>query len=310
MTGPDDSLSSPFRRLLADLCTPDLLRAGSDDGVISDAWRSIQASGYLDAMVPESDGGVGLSQQDVFPLVVLAGEYLLPLPFAETMLARALIGPCQSGVVQNSAIAIGRAHTSIGQPIGATHALVQCGAEFRLVPISDRAADGDPLLVAPSNGIDLTVIAAALSAANMSGMMLRVMAMCLDYANNRNQFGRPLGKFQVIQHNLAIMAEQVASAQVAARIGFSGSCFAANRVAVAKIRTSEAAAVICTHAHALFGAIGMTAEFDLHLYTQQLQRQRMANGSEAYWAELLGLSCAESDLETSMDFARLELQEG
>jgi acyl-CoA dehydrogenase len=105
------------------------------------------------------------------------------------------------------------------------------------------------------------------------------------------------------------MAQQVASANVAARIGMSGTDFDQNRVAVAKIRTSEAAQCVSAQAHALHGAIGITHEFDLHLYTRELQQQRMAYGSESYWAEILGNMYLNQAGNRCIDFVRSSLGE-
>ena len=42
----------------------------------------------------------------------------------------------------------------------------------------------------------------------MSGAMERVLALSVAYANDRRQFGKPIGKFQAIQQNLAVLAAQ------------------------------------------------------------------------------------------------------
>ena len=41
-------------------------------------------------------------------------------------------------------------------------------------------------------------------------------------------------------------------------------------------------------AHAVHGAIGVTEEFDLQLYTRRLREWRLAAGSESYWHERIG----------------------
>ncbi|WP_394701510.1 acyl-CoA dehydrogenase family protein [uncultured Roseibium sp.] len=43
--------------------------------------------------------------------------------------------------------------------------------------------------------------------------------MTVDYAGERKQFGRPIGKFQAIQQSLAILAAQTAAAS-----GCCGAC--------------------------------------------------------------------------------------
>jgi alkylation response protein AidB-like acyl-CoA dehydrogenase len=68
----------------------------------------------------------------------------------------------------------------------------------------------------------------------------------------------------------------------------AGALPEAARTAVAKARTSEAAAQVAATAHALHGAIGITAEHDLQLLTRRLHDWRMADGSEALWHRRLG----------------------
>jgi hypothetical protein len=52
-------------------------------------------------------------------------------------------------------------------------------------------------------------------AAQMAGAMEAALALSTRYANDRIQFGRPIAKFQAIQQQLALLAEQAAAASVA-----------------------------------------------------------------------------------------------
>jgi len=149
--------------------------------------------------------------------------------------------------------------------------------------------------------------AAALASGLMAGAMARVLEMCLRHAGERQQFGRSLGKFQAIQQQLAVLAEQVLSVQVAARGAFVGATFDAERVAAAKCRANEAATHVCNIAHAIHGAIGATQEFDLQLYTRRIKLWQLAFGSESYWGARLGLARISSGLELTSDFLRLRL---
>jgi acyl-CoA dehydrogenase len=164
------------------------------------------------------------------------------------------------------------------------------------------------ILTVEAGGTDLMLAAAALTAAKMAGAMRRLLDMSLAYARERNQFGRPLGKFQAIQQQLAVMAQQVVSAKVAANVGMSGAHFDPLKVALAKCRTSEASHVVCDIAHAVHGAIGVTEEYDLQLLTRRLKQWQMAYGSESYWAGRIGAARVAQVLGTSADFVRHNLQ--
>ena len=133
-------------------------------------------------------------------------------------------------------------------------------------------------------------LTAVLLAAQMAGAMQRVLEMTLQFANERQQFGRPLGKFQAIQHQLAVMAEQTLAARMAAQIGCSALPGSPGRMnaAIAKARTSEAVVEVVALAHSIHGAMGFTADHDLQLFTRRLSAWRLEAGSESYWQNVLG----------------------
>jgi acyl-CoA dehydrogenase len=111
------------------------------------------------------------------------------------------------------------------------------------------------------------------------------------------QFGKPIGKFQAIQHMIAELASQAAAAQVAglyaARQIDAGNPFQA--AAVAKALVGKAAGRAAAIAHQVFGAIGVTDEHSLHYYTRRLWQWRSDAGSEHYWAERLGQQILAND---------------
>ena len=132
---------------------------------------------------------------------------------------------------------------------------------------------------------------AALHAGLIAGALGQVFEMSLAHCNVREQFGRPLGRFQAVQHQLAVMAEQVAAASIAAEAAFQGGGAQVPALwpaAMAKARASEAAAEVAALAHAVHGAIGITAEYDLQLYTRRLHEWRTTHGSEDHWHRRLG----------------------
>jgi acyl-CoA dehydrogenase len=119
--------------------------------------------------------------------------------------------------------------------------------------------------------------------------------MTLGYVNDRQQFGRSLGKFQAVQQQLSVMAEHVAATRVAAQLGCAAHRTSEQRIAaaIAKARASRAAPLVANGAHALVGAMGITAEFDLQLYTRRLHAQRLQYGSESYWDDVIGTHAIE-----------------
>jgi acyl-CoA dehydrogenase len=144
-------------------------------------------------------------------------------------------------------------------------------------------------------GADAVIVhGAMIRAAQMAGALESLLEQSVRYVTERKQFGRLIGSFQAIQHNLAILAGHVAAAGSAAEY----ACGAADRgepffeAAVAKIRAGEAAGIGAGIAHQAHGAIGFTYEHSLHFATRRLWSWRAEFGSESRWAQRLGRQVA------------------
>jgi acyl-CoA dehydrogenase len=124
----------------------------------------------------------------------------------------------------------------------------------------------------------------------MAGALEGALALAVEYAQNRVQFGRKIGQFQAIQQELARAAGEVAAA-VAAAMSAAGA-FDRDAtllpVACAKIRTAQAAREVSLVAHQVHGAIGVTQEYPLHHSTLRLMAWRDEYGHEGEWAIALG----------------------
>jgi acyl-CoA dehydrogenase len=148
-------------------------------------------------------------------------------------------------------------------------------------------------------GIDpLQILArmALLRAASMVGAMERALQLSLAYTSDRNQFGRSLASFQVIQHTLAVMATQVAAARSAVTVAGvqSEPARAVFMAAVAKARAGDAAGVVAASAHQVHGAMGFTQEYSLGIATRRLWSWRSEDGSESHWQQWLGAHAREA----------------
>jgi acyl-CoA dehydrogenase len=153
------------------------------------------------------------------------------------------------------------------------------------------------ILPAPSiciNGV--LELGALLRSQQMVGAMERCLDYALTYANERKQFGRPIAKFQAVQHMLAVAAGQYAAATAAADVAAQaiGSPQFGFAVAVAKARVGEAAGVVAEVAHQVHGAMGFTQEHPLHFATRRLWSWRDEFGHEAYWQERIGRIACET----------------
>ena len=136
---------------------------------------------------------------------------------------------------------------------------------------------------------------AAMRAEQMAGALEGCLEQSLQYAADRRQFGRPIAKFQAVQHNLAVLAGEVAAATTSADAAASAIArhgidddrtFLA--VATAKIRCGQAAGAGAGIAHQVHGAMGFTREYSLQHRTRRLWAWRDEFGPETVWAIELG----------------------
>lgn len=161
-------------------------------------------------------------------------------------------------------------------------------------------------MTAPRPAGGLRPIAAVTRALQIAGAADRLLEMSAAYANERVQFGKPIGRQQALQQNLAIMAEDAVAARIAAQLGAaSGLPPKLAAAAAAKVTASSVAARIAATAHAVHGAIGVSAVFDLQLLTRRLHEWRLADGSEGYWSKLLGGVRMKNE-RGSVDFIRAQ----
>ena len=150
-----------------------------------------------------------------------------------------------------------------------------------------------PLLAAAElagAGERLVAEGALLRSVQMAGALERTLEYALLYANERVQFGRAIGKFQAIQHLLAVLTGQVAASSAAADAAVEASAGGPDdfMVAVAKARIGEAAGRAGEIAHQVHGAMGYTREHNLHYSTRRLWSWRDEFGNETHWQVRLG----------------------
>jgi acyl-CoA dehydrogenase len=160
-----------------------------------------------------------------------------------------------------------------------------------LEPRDTLAFDDAPVLAAAPARVDTLLVHGALArAAQMAGAIESLLQQSVRYATERRQFGRPIGSFQAIQHNLAVLAGHAAAASIAAERAFAAADTGhlPFHAAAAKIRAGEAAGIAAGLAHQVHGAIGFTYEHSLHFATRRLWSWRAEFGGESHWAAELG----------------------
>jgi alkylation response protein AidB-like acyl-CoA dehydrogenase len=338
----DDLVFDAASRLFEDLATAAVIDAAEAGTWPTELWSAIEAQGFLDALVGDDAGFSFAGFADAGAILRAAGRYAVPLPLAETMLARwwlagaglaAPPGPLTVAPVLPEArltiapgrrgcrvagaaeqvpwagraagiVALGPDYLAVVAPAAVT---VQPGASLAGEPRDDVTFDlevGDaaaaPVPTAYGGAL-LLGLGALCRAVQMAGAMEQALALAVTYANDRVQFGRPIAKFQAIQHQLALAAEQVAAARVAADAACAAvtarGAAARFAIAAAKIRAGEAAGKVADYTHQVHGAIGFTHEHRLNHVTRRLWSWRDEFGTESDWALELGRRIAGAGAE-------------
>jgi alkylation response protein AidB-like acyl-CoA dehydrogenase len=127
--------------------------------------------------------------------------------------------------------------------------------------------------------------------AEMCGGAQKVLEMSVDYAKVREQFGRPIGSFQAIQHKCANMMVQVESAKSAT---YYAAWAVANDVpeahlaaCMAKAYCSDAYRYVSAEGIQIHGGIGFTWEHDMHLYFKRAKGSEVTFGDATWNRELV-----------------------
>ncbi|KAF1053598.1 MAG: Acyl-CoA dehydrogenase, short-chain specific [Stenotrophomonas maltophilia] len=284
-----------------------------DLGEPADAlWRSLAEHGFADLLLPEALGGAAAQAETACHLLFSAGGAALPLPLASTWWARLALAEDGLALPDGPIALAGGERDGQGLRCPAVPFAAQADWVLATLPDGDwllpiagaeRVADGVHASASealhwphlPEHAVrlprsrDWRAVGATFSAALIAGAAERVLQLTLEYANTRQQFGKPVGSFQAIQQQLSVLAEEVFAARMAAQLALRGPAWPHGiPAAVAKARCSSAAVRVCNIAHAVFGAIGVTEECDLSLYTRRLYAWRAEFGSEAYWQPLIG----------------------
>ncbi|MEA2252957.1 MAG: acyl-CoA dehydrogenase [Solirubrobacteraceae bacterium] len=160
----------------------------------------------------------------------------------------------------------------------------------------DTAIDAERVAAAPPE-LDAAAVrrrGALARALTIAGALDQVLALTVSYVREREQFGRPIAKFQAVQQEIALLAGEVAatSAAVDAAVLAEAAAAAPWAVAVAKARASSAAGRAAAIAHQLHGAMGFTHEYPLHHLTRRLWAWRDEFGAESEWWIALGRDAA------------------
>jgi alkylation response protein AidB-like acyl-CoA dehydrogenase len=120
------------------------------------------------------------------------------------------------------------------------------------------------------------------------GLLEKVLEMAVKHAKIREQFGRPIGSFQTIQHQCADMLADIdklkfLTYQAACKL--SAGAFAGREIHMAKARASDASRRVTLLGIKIHGGVGITQEYDLQFYFRRAKASETAFGDGDFHRE-------------------------
>jgi 3-oxochol-4-en-24-oyl-CoA dehydrogenase len=144
-------------------------------------------------------------------------------------------------------------------------------------------------------------------AAEALGGAARMLALSVEYAGTRLQFGRAIGSFQAIKHRCADMLVDVESARSVVQHGLWTAAHEPADLAIAaslaRAVSADAYRSVALHAVQIHGGIGFTWEHPAHLYVKRAKSSQLLLGSptrhRARLVDLFGIARATSPSATT-----------
>jgi alkylation response protein AidB-like acyl-CoA dehydrogenase len=285
----------------------ELEQAGGFDRAL---WGELAEMGVFGLRLPADAGGIGLGCADAVLVFAELGRRLVPGPILFSHLAAGLVDGAAAGDT-----VVGALDGRGGEPFLVEHldpldVLLVVGEDGieRLDPKSLTAlavaTPLDPLtpvhhiaalptgerIAGPEAAERFRLDGGALAAATLLGIAESTLELAVDYAKEREQFGRPIGSFQAVKHILADMFVRLEVARAAvyaagATIDQPEVGDPARAVAAAKLVASEAARKNSRACIQVFGGMGYTWEIPAHYYLKRTWVLDSAFGTETEHAD-------------------------
>jgi alkylation response protein AidB-like acyl-CoA dehydrogenase len=268
-----------------------IAEASATNGAASRArWDALCGVGIPSLRVPEPDG-IGISLLDATAVAEHFGAVLLPEPASTAI----VLAPAVAAVLDGSRVACLAAKNPSS---GLIRVAVDDVTDLVAVPLDgpdgglaliDRSAVGpvaersdiDPsrptalchledAIAVEALVLDIAPLLrewAVLTISELVGGMQATLSATIDYARDRKQFGRSIGSFQSIKHQLADM--YVAVEQARAAVQFAAISMAATDVAAAARWVPMSAIGLFERAIHLHGAMGYSWEGGVHLHLRR-----------------------------------------
>ena len=286
---------------------------------LGDAWARLADMDVFRIAAPSTSGGLGLGIVEAAVVYEVLGNHLVPGPLVWSALAKihlpeltagtAIVGGLDGDLRRDEPVLIDYAGDldalvvlrHDGVHLVDSDELDSCEAVTPIDPLTpvSRATSvpGGRRVADHLVAGDMREIGAVLTSALLVGMADRALDAAVSYANQRNQFGRPIASFQAIKHLLADMYVRAALARSAT---YGAAAMADDReigdlataAATAKLLAADAAirnAKTCIQVH---GGMGFTWEMIPHYLLKRAWVLEHSFGSRAHHAETVARELA------------------
>ena len=305
------------RQFLASRFKPEVVRELAEgDRFSQELWNEVSELGWPGIAISEEYGGQGLGIVELMVICEELGYACAPLPYLANAAAGLAIEAAGSEEQKGKwlpGIASGEGRGAVGdgdvildgQGAAVITVFGDEGAELLdgdsiqledldLIDITHRFAKassaqtgssssgGDPLPGAIDVAAERMSVAAA---ADLVGVAQKALDMAVEYAKDREQFGRPIGAYQAVSHLCAKMLYDVEEARSltywAAWAADAEPETLPRAASMAKARASDAAWEVCKASIQVHGGIGFTWEHDLHFLLKRARAIGKLFGSAA-----------------------------
>lgn len=322
-------------RMLKEKVHKDLVDTIEQGKWAPEVWQLFEENGMTAVAITEENGGAGGDLEDLLNIVRLTGKYAAPIPFMETTLANYLLQSTNLQVIgelatymlsdnqaymlednkiTGEAIQIPWArHTkhlvTFANSAEGTHLVEIDLSQAEIIPGSNLASEPRDTVKFHNATVSqvsavlsfsdihaMTILETAFQLALMTGAVDKINDLTVHYTKEREQFGRPIHRFQLVQQHIVQLAGETAVALAA----FNNVTDAllkdrqSNEIAYARIRFEEIMQIVTTISHQVHAAIGTTHEHSLHQYTRRLWSWRDEGANTSYWTDLLATQLLEN----------------
>ena len=295
-TSDQRELAGAVREILAAELTP-AARAGASEasGRRGGVWKSLADAGVFGLLVPEAAGGLGMTEVDAVLVLEELGRAAVPGPVAETAFVAAPLlatSTYSEGLAEGAVVGVAAEVGSYLPDADVADVLIVLAGdggqligpqELTRQPTVDPSR---PLFSLPGSGSDVgeSISGAAVAAlrdravlataAQLVGASQHLLEASVGYAKTRKQFGREIGSFQALKHQLADLMLAVEFARpLVHRAAYSlanGTPTASRDVSAAKVNAARAGEHAARTAIQVHGAIGYTDELDLQYWLKRV----------------------------------------